>query len=353
MSYSALGAMSGTSLDGIDIVWLQFEQKNRKWQFKIHVAETIAYTDYWMQKLQNIASKTTDEVGNIDLAYTDFLNQTFKNFIHKHNIGALDFIASHGHTVWHQPELKYTLQIGNLPTIAKGLPCPVICDFRKADVQLGGQGAPLVPIGDQLLFSEYTYCLNLGGFSNISYQDNELRKAFDICAVNTVLNLLSKPLGYDFDKDGIFSKKGVFKEDLYHKLNAIPFYNQKPPKSLGVEWLENEVLPIIDSFDYSNEDKMYTYIHHVSEQIKKALPEKKGTILITGGGAHHPLIHELLVNKLENMQVIKPDNETVNFKEAIIFAFLGLLRLTNQHNVLASVTGAPFDHCSGEIYTDS
>lgn len=345
--------MSGTSLDGIDIVWIHFQQKGTLWDYVIKAAETIEYPPFWKDTLQNIASQTTDEVNLLNQMYTVFLNQTLKDFIDKHHCSSLDFIASHGHTVWHQPERKFTLQIGNLPTIAKGIPCPVICDFRKADVHLGGQGAPLVPIGDHLLFSEYTYCLNLGGFSNISYQEKGIRKAFDICAVNTVLNWLSKPLGYDYDKDGIFSKKGLFREDLFDNLNTIAFYKQKPPKSLGIEWLTNEILPLLNQYDYSNEDKIRTYIYHITEQIKLALPEIKGKMLITGGGAHHPLILELLCEKLKNMEVVKPDDETVNFKEAIIFAFLGLLRLTKQNNVLASVTGDPFNHSSGTIYNDT
>ena len=352
MRYQALGVMSGTSLDGIDIVWVEFDKKNNHWNYSVLLGETLPYSEYWLKKLSNISDMSASEVQRADYEYTTYLNEIFRNFIKKHHISHLDFIASHGHTVWHQPKQKITLQIGNLAHIAKDLPCVVVCDFRKADVKLGGQGAPLVPIGDKLLFSDYTFCLNLGGFSNISYDLEGKRMAYDICAVNTVLNDLAQKLGYAYDKDGQLSKKGKCQAGLLNQLNNVTFYRLNPPKSLGIEWVKNEIFPIIYAYDCSLEDKIRTYVEHISDQISFVLKDKSGKLLISGGGAHHPLIVDLRTSKSPQIEIIKPDEQTINFKEAIVFAFLGLLRLQGENNVLSSVTGAPKDHCSGVVFTN-
>ena len=200
--YHAIGLMSGTSLDGLDIAFAEFEL-NEKWKFKLGVCETIPYTEEWRIQLSNLHKKSNLEIQKKDNKYGLYLGDLAQKFMLKNKLH-VDFICSHGHTIFHKPENNYTLQIGNGQSIANQSQQTVICDFRSLDISLGGQGAPLVPIGDQLLFQDYDYCLNLGGFSNVSYQRDGMRKAYDICPVNIVLNDLAQKLGYPFDKNELF-----------------------------------------------------------------------------------------------------------------------------------------------------
>jgi anhydro-N-acetylmuramic acid kinase len=262
-----------------------------------------------------------------------------------------DFISSHGHTIFHMPSEKLTFQIGDGAFIAAETKLPVVSDFRNLDTALNGQGAPLVPIGDKLLFPEYDYCLNLGGFANISYDLKDRRIAFDICPVNIILNWLSLEKGYEYDKDGELGKNGTVNKYLLNDLNAIPFYSIKHPKSLGREYIENFHQKIIDHCKISTNDKLRTYYLHVANQISKTIdPNKNSKILITGGGALNAfLINEIHCKLSKKNEVIIPEHALINFKEAIIFAFLGYLRIRNSHNVLKSVTGADMDHCGGSV----
>ena len=243
-----------------------------------------------------------------------------------------------------------TLQIGNLPEIATLIQHTVVCDFRVQDVKLGGQGAPLVPIGDRILFSEYDYCLNLGGFSNVSFELNGERIAFDISPVNTVLNYYANQLSLDYDDKGKISRTGKVNENLLNELNTLDFYQQKFPKSLGFEFVKEIVLPLIESYKIPIEDKLRTFTEHLALQTALAFPNKKGRILITGGGAYNDFIIERIQFHLPEMEIIIPPAKILEFKEALIFALLGVLKLRDEINVLSSVTGAKYDHSSGIIY---
>ena len=258
-------------------------------------------------------------------------------------------VCSHGHTILHQPQNGITLQIGNLPEIAKLIGQTVVCDFRVQDVTLGGQGAPLVPIGDRILFSDYDYCLNLGGFSNVSFEQNGSRIAFDISPVNTVLNFYANKLGLDYDNKGTISKSGKLNFDLLNELNALDYYKKPFPKSLGFEFVKESILPLMESYDIPPEDKMRTFIEHITFQIAMALPSKKGRLLATGGGAYNDFLMERMQFHLPQIEIIIPDKKTIEFKEALIFALLGVLKIRNEINVLASVTGAKQNHSSGVI----
>ena len=253
-------------------------------------------------------------------------------------------------SILHQPQNGYTLQIGNLPEIASLLHQNVVCDFRVQDVQLGGQGAPLVPIGDKILFSEYDYCMNLGGFSNVSFKQNNKRIAFDISPVNTVLNFYANQLGLDYDNKGIISKTGKINETLLKQLNALDFYKKAFPKSLSFEFVKETVLPLIESFEIAIEDKLCTFTEHVALQIALALPNKNGSLYITGGGAYNDFLIERIQSYLPEMKIIIPTAKILEFKEALIFALLGVLKLRGEINILSSVTGAKMDHSSGTIY---
>lgn len=349
-TYNVIGVMSGTSLDGVDLAHIHFTIENGKWSFRILESETVAYTENWIKQLQHAVDFTASELEQLNEDYTDLLAQIISDFIQKHAISALDAVCSHGHTILHQPQNGFTLQIGNLPKIARLVNQKVICDFRVQDVKLGGQGAPLVPIGDSILFSDYDYCLNLGGFSNVSFEELGNRIAFDISPVNTVLNFYANQLGFAYDDKGEISRKGMVSNELFSELNALGFYQKKYPKSLGFEFVKETVLPIMERYAIPTEDKLRTFTEHVAFQIALALPKKYGSLLITGGGAYNAFLVERMQFHLPAIQIEIPDAKTIEFKEALIFALLGVLKLRDEINVLASVTGASTDHSSGIIY---
>lgn len=340
-----IGLMSGTSLDGLDLVYVEFKENYKK--FTILNCKTVAYSNEWRDKLQNAISFSKENLNHLDLDYGKYLGSQVNQFIKEFNIKEIDFVASHGHTIHHEPEEGITLQIGNGQEIANTTGYKIICDFRSQDVALGGQGAPLVPIGDELLFSEYDYCLNLGGFANISYKEDNQRKAFDICPVNIVLNHYTKKIGLIFDNNGEIASKGKLNKKLYEKLNELAFYKKKHPKSLGLEWVQKEIYPLIDQLELDIASVLRTFIEHAAYQITKHI--KKGVVLITGGGAFNKFLINEIERRIEN-KIEMPKKELIDFKEALIFAFLGLLRKDNKINCLQSVTGASKDHSSGNFF---
>lgn len=349
-SYNVIGAMSGTSLDGIDLAHVFFEVTNGKWSFDIRETETIPYDRDWADTLKNAVGFPEAELQKLNSGYTSLLGETILAFIRKNQIKDLAAICSHGHTILHQPQNGFTLQIGNLPQIAKIANQKVVCDFRVQDVELGGQGAPLVPVGDRLLFPDFDYCLNLGGFSNVSFEDGTTRIAFDISPVNTVLNFYANRLGFDYDDRGKLASSGKINDALLSGLNQLDF-NAKPfPKSLGFEYVKGTVLPLMELSDIPDNDKLRTFTEHVAFQVASALPNKKGKILVTGGGAYNDFLIGRMRDLLPGMAVEIPSKKIIEFKEALIFALLGVLKLRGETNVLASVTGARHDHSSGKIY---
>lgn len=350
-SYNVLGIMSGTSLDGIDLAHINFTIKNNRWSYTLYETETIPYDNNWLNKLKTAVDFSANELTKLNEDYTLLLGNTIKSFIQKNKLDNLDAVCSHGHTILHQPQNGFTLQIGNLPEIAEIIGVTVVCDFRVQDVKLGGQGAPLVPIGDRILFSEYDYCLNLGGFSNISFEQNGKRIAFDISPVNTVLNFYANKLGLAYDDKGAIARSGESDLNLMEELDALAYYQKPFPKSLGFEFVKTVVLPLMESYDISIEDKMHTFVKHIAKQTAFALPERNGKMLITGGGTYNDFLMESMQNYLPEMSLVVPDAKTLEYKEALIFALLGILKLRKEVNVLCSVTGAKKDHSSGKIYT--
>jgi len=343
----AIGVMSGTSLDGVDLVYVKFNY-DEVYTFEILQAETIKYSEYWKSTLQHAFSKTSKNITYLSLKYGAFLGREIKSFIDKYNIENLNFIASHGHTIFHKPKLGFTLQIGDGGQIAKITGDKVICDFRTQDMALGGQGAPLVPIGDAFLFADYDYCLNLGGFSNVSFEDNGIRKAYDICPVNIVLNKVAKELGFEYDDKGNLAASGELNKQLLNDLNKISFYKSDVPKSLGYEFVLAKINPILKRYQIPQIDLLRTFTEHVAQQITLKL-KPKGSVLVTGGGTYNTFLLKRL-SALSDCKFIIPNNTIVDFKEALIFAFLGLRRLENKVNCLKSVTGASKDHASGVVY---
>lgn len=338
--------MSGTSLDGIDLVYVRLSY-NGSWQFQVVHKQTVSYTDDWTLKLQQAIQLDDLQLDVLNKAYTSYLAGVINSFIQEHTIVHITAVCTHGHTVYHEPAMGRTLQIGNLPVLAQLLQLRVVCDFRKEDVAMGGQGAPLVPVGDALLFANYSHCLNLGGFANISSTVHSKRVAFDICPVNVVLNRFARLLGAAYDCDGAFAKAGKINHKVVHDLNALSYYQQAAPKSLGMEWVNFYIWDLLKA-EENPHDALATFVEHIAVQIAR-VTTNASQVLVTGGGAYNLFLMDR-IRAYSKVHYVVPSPEIIEFKEAIIFGFLGVLRLRNQHNCLASVTGAPVDHCSGMIY---
>lgn len=347
--YNVVGVMSGTSLDGVDIAACSFVNDQEKWTYKLIKASTYNYPQEWIVKLKNAHQLTGYEFIKLHHEYGSFLGMLINDFI-KRQKESVDFIASHGHTVFHKPKEGITCQIGDGIKIASKTRITTISDFRSMDIALGGQGAPLVPIGDKYLFSEYDFCLNLGGFANVSFDLDDKRVAFDICPVNFILNYFSNQLGQDYDKNGKQGKRGKVNQNLLKQLNELNYYGLPAPKSLSREWVEEKMLPVLMSINIPVHDKLRTLYEHIAIQIYNVAQQYPGNnIFLTGGGTRNSFIIELL-KKYISLDLIIPDTSIIDYKEAIIFAFLGVLRIRNEINCLESVTGAIRDNMGGTVH---
>lgn len=338
--------MSGTSLDGVDLAYVNFNF-DEKWQYELGVCQTFSYDENWLKELKELHLKPRDYIDKIDIKYATYLSNLIALFVNDNSL-EVDLICSHGHTVLHEPEKGITLQIGNGEVIRNLTDIPVICDFRSLDVELGGQGAPLVPVGDEILFKDYDYCLNLGGFSNFSYSENGERKAYDICPVNIALNYYANKLSYAFDKDGGIAKNGIINYRLLEELNTLEYYYQLPPKSLGKEWLEQYFIKTVDAYKDSIENKLCTLVEHVALQIGKCI--NKGNCLVTGGGAFNSYLMEKIQSH-SSSKFILGEKKLIEYKEAMIFGLLGVLHKENKINCLASVTGAERNSTTGKYFS--
>ena len=353
MIWHVIGVMSGTSLDGIDLVYVKIEKK-KSYTFKILETNTINYSEKWKKTLFEAFNYSGEKLTKLNVDYGEFLGEIIHEFIQKKGLRNIDFIASHGHTIFHQPHLNYTLQIGSGAVISAVTNIKTICNFRVQDVALGGQGAPLVPIGDKYLFSEYEFCLNLGGFSNISFEKESQRLAFDICPVNIVMNYYTRKIGLEYDDKGQMASTGILNKELLKELNDLPFYTEDQPKSLGYEYIVETIFPMIDKYKLGLEDFLRTFVEHVAIQITNVVntncnKKKNERMLVTGGGAFNIFLIER-IRALTKAEVIVPDKETIDFKEALVFALLGVLKDQNEINCLKSVTGAKKDHSSGVVF---
>ena len=340
--------MSGTSLDGIDLIYVKFNKKSQ-WNFEIVFGETVPYSIKWKETLRTLIDFSKEELLNVDISYTRYLGDVITKFIQKNNIQEIDFISSHGHTALHDPSAGLTYQIGNIQLLSEIINKKVICDFRVQDVELGGQGAPLVPIGDKLLFGAYDICLNLGGFANMSFEQNGKRLAYDICPANIVLNYYVSSIGLELDENGDLAAQGNVHTGLLNELNDLPFYKALYPKSLGLEWVKEIVIPIINRYEIILEDVLCTFVEHISFQISGAIKNKGEKVLVSGGGAYNTY----LISRIKfytSPEIIIPPKDIVEFKEALVFSLLGVLKDRNEVNCLASVTGAYKDHSSGKVF---
>lgn len=349
-----LGLMSGTSLDGLDMALCSFENQGGRWTYAVLQTGFREYDANTRKQLQEAIHYPVAELLSLHREYGTWLGKESADFL-KGAPGVPDAIATHGHTIHHRPDLGFTFQLGCPQQVALATGLPAIGDFRSLDVALGGQGAPLVPIGDRLLFGGYRFCLNLGGICNVSFEAGGERRAFDIGIANMLLNHLCTPLGLDFDRDGALARSGRPNLPLLSALDGLPYYQKPYPKSTGYEWFREAILPLLVRYPDTPENQLHTAVHHIARKIgddlKRLGGSPGGEVLVTGGGAFNAYLLEVLQGELgEGLTLVLPGDTLVSFKEALVFAFLGALRLEGQTNVLASVTGARRDSCSGVVY---
>ena len=350
-SYTVIGLMSGTSLDGLDVLKANFYPTN-PWTFQILQTHTFSYPDSLIQKLRAALEGSALDLVLLDKKLGEFMAENVKKFLAQGNLKPL-LIANAGHTIFHQPDRGLTYQIGNSDYIVAQTGLPVIDHFRTLDVALGGQGAPLVPFGDRQLFTAYTAALNLGGIANISYEIIQKRIGYDVCPCNLVLNRISQCLSKSFDDKGLLARSGQINDQLLQDLNNVSFYRQKPPKSLGLEWIKKHIFPYLERG--KPQDLLATFNAHISDQITKILEtiqtnHLSKNILITGGGAYNEFLIDLLKLNNPSWNFELPSPQIIEFKEALIFAFLGLLRYLGEVNCLSSITGARSDSCGGSLH---
>jgi len=345
--YKVLGVMSGTSLDGVDLALCYFNM-HKKITYEMPLAKTIAYSTHWKSRLQSAVGFSPEELTQLDLEYTTYLGNIITTFIEENNIKDLDAVCSHGHTVLHRPDQGITLQIGNLEQISKIIKQTVVCDFRVQDLLFGGQGAPLVPLGDLLLFSQYDYCLNLGGFANVSKVSRGVSIAYDICPVNVVMNHYAQKLARPYDSGGELAKSGNVLPDVLKLLDALPYYKLPAPKSLGIEWVHRDIMPILKASQAKEVDILRTCVTHFASQIAQQFISGS-SVLVTGGGTYNSFLLEQIKAKI-NVSLVVPTKTLIEFKEALIFGLLGVLKLRDEVNCLSSVTGANHNHSSGVVF---
>jgi anhydro-N-acetylmuramic acid kinase len=356
--------MSGSSLDGMDIAFVELEEKGGKWSYRILEAVCFSYDESWTGKLLNASSLTASEFVNLHADFGHLTGEMVNRFIHEKKLDyKVGLISSHGHTVFHVPG-SHTVQIGDGAAIAAKTSLPVVSDLRALDVALGGQGAPIVPMGEKLLFSDHRYFLNIGGIANISYNAINGYDAFDVCPANRVLNMLAASRGLSFDKDGILASAGRIDETLLDKLNALEYYRMDFPKSLANEFGTDIIYPIVANTTISDEDKLATYVEHIAIQLgasvemilsrRKQSPREE-KMLITGGGALNDYLVSRIAHHLApfgiNTEV--PDDQTIQYKEALIMALLGVLRWREEETVIQSVTGAKRASIGGALWMGS
>ena len=361
MQYNVIGLMSGSSLDGLDIVFIHFEETAGKWEFDIQESACISYTHEWKQKLSGLTRLNAKEYLLLHTAYGHWLGKCVNDFLEEKNLAyRVQLIASHGHTAFHLPADRMTAQLGDGAAIAAVTGIRTITDLRNVDIALGGQGAPIIPIGEKLLFPDYDLFLNIGGIANLS-ANRQSFIGFDVCPANRILNLLAKNTEKGYDENGKIAATGNVDDHLLKKLNAFNYYQLDFPKSLSNEFGLNEIFPVIEKANLSKPDELRTYVQHIVDQISRALIHLKSGIsgkdilrlFITGGGAHNLFLVNRLQEELSThgIECIIPSGELVDYKEALVIALMGVLRWREDINVLSTVTGASKDSINGAVWS--
>lgn len=344
--------MSGSSLDGLDLCCCDFIVREENWSYVFHFTKTVPFPEDLANRLSKARDISSKELFKLDADLGDFIGQAVKTFMQENCIEEVELIASHGHTVFHSPESSFSTQIGSGAHTAAACGLPVVSDLRSGDLAKGGQGAPIVPIGELLLFQSFDAFLNLGGIANISIIQDGKGQAWDIAGANQVLNHLAKKLGKPFDDEGKFAVEGEVDFSLIEQLDSWEYYQMDPPKSLDNQQVQEHYFPLVDSVE-DPKNALATFSEHLSAQIVKALlrmEKMPENLLVTGGGAHNKDLIKRLELKLPEVYVHVPNGALINFKEALIMAFIGLLRFKGQTNIISSITGAESDSISGAVY---
>jgi anhydro-N-acetylmuramic acid kinase len=359
MTYRAIGLMSGSSLDGLDIVFASFTEQAGTWTFELLAADCYEYNSEWKEKLQSAVSLPALEYQLLHVAYGHYLGEQVNRFIDENNLHfKVGLVSSHGHTTFHVPLKKMTAQLGDGASIAAETGLPVVSDLRALDLAFGGQGAPIVPIGEKLLLSDYNLFLNIGGIANISFNLPDQYIAYDICPANRVLNLIAGLAGKEYDEGGEMAATGEINKPLLQKLNDLEYYRQPYPKSLANDFGTDEVFPLVNSSGLSHNDALRTYVEHIVQQIKSAVVKNEkqqaagARLLVTGGGAFNHFLMKRLSEELKpvNVEVVVPDENIIKYKEALVMALIGVLRWRQEYNILSSVTGAQRNSIGGAVW---
>ncbi|MBM3414494.1 MAG: anhydro-N-acetylmuramic acid kinase [Bacteroidetes bacterium] len=359
MVYHALGIMSGSSLDGLDLVFAHFHEQGGQWSFEIEATACYKYTADWENLLKEATKLDARAYCQLHVDYGHYLGKEVNRFIEEHQLTyKVSLIGSHGHTVFHSPSAGLTTQIGEGAALAATTELPVVTDLRTMDLAWGGQGAPLVPIGELQLFPGHSFFLNLGGIANITHAADPI-VAFDCCPANRVLNLLASQLGQPYDQDGLIAARGQTNTALLTVLNDHPYYKKPYPKSLANEIGTDHHFPLLMASGSSIPDLLATYTQHIIDQIgqsaqllvsQAAGAEKK--CLVTGGGAFNAHLIKGLESAFHKLGISLelPSPDLINYKEALIMAFLAVLRWRQEYTVIPSVTGARKASIGGALW---
>ncbi len=356
MVYRAIGLMSGSSLDGLDIAFVEFHENGGKWSFSILEADCYPYTPGWQERLRDATSLSARDYLLLHSAYGQYLGNEVNRFIAEKGLQyKVGLVGSHGHTTFHLPGQRMTAQLGDGAALAAVTQLPVVSDLRSMDVAAGGQGAPIVPVGEKLLFGDYDFYLNIGGIANVS-MNNEAFLAFDVCAANRVLNMLAADAGKAYDANGEMAAAGKMDDRLFMALNQLDYYSLPSPKSLANNFGTDLVYPLIKNSGASIPDALHTYCHHIAQQVRNSIEAIKkpgpGRLLVTGGGAKNGFLVGLLSEKLAaiDIETVIPESNIIDYKEAVVMALIAVLRWREEVNVFSSVTGAARDTVGGAMW---
>jgi anhydro-N-acetylmuramic acid kinase len=362
MIYRAIGIMSGSSLDGLDIAFVEFHESSGNWQYEIKAADCYPYSEEWVKKLRGAIHLNALDYQLLHTEYGHYIGSQVNEFIAQHNLQyQVQLIASHGHTTFHDPAQRMTGQLGDGAAIAAVTGINVVSDLRAMDIALGGQGAPIVPIGEKLLLGNYAFFLNLGGIANISYNHPEKYIAFDVCPANRVMNMLAHDAGKPYDDGGQIAASGTLHPNLLKLLNELEYYQRPYPKSLANDFGTDVLYPLMKSSGVPVADALRTIVEHLAAQIGATVAELLSTykpetpnhkLLVSGGGAHNTFLMERLQAVLQpaGVELVVPEKNIIDFKEALIMALIGVLRWREENNVLASVTGASRSSIGGAVW---
>jgi anhydro-N-acetylmuramic acid kinase len=356
MVYRAIGVMSGSALEGLDIIFAEFHISSGAWQYTVQAAECYPYTDDWREKIRTAGSLSSIDYLALHAEFGHYIGEQVNRFIEAHQLQyKVQLVVSHGHISFHLPEKKLTAQLGEGASIAAVTGINVVSDLRVMDVALGGKGAPLFPLGEKLLFSEYACFLNIGSIANITFHEPGGVIAFDVCPANRILNMLAAQSGKAYDDGGKMAKAGEVKPELLKILNGLEYYSMPYPKSLTSDFASDVIYPLVRGAGVN--DAMRTVVEHIAVQTANAVSQlNKGgaplKLLITGGGANNSFLVSRIQSLLEplNVEAVLPDPYIVDFKESLVVALLGILRWREENSALAEITGASRDSIGGAVW---